>query len=249
MILVDKLPRHVAVVMDGNGRWAESKGLARIEGHRAGIESVKGMVRSCLEKKIDCLSLFAFSSENWSRPAEEVNFLMQLFLDAFNHELQELHHHGISIRFTGNRLPLSERLQQQMQQAEVLTADNRNMILNVAVNYGGKWDLLNATKKIIHALNQGELTLGELDEKTFAQFLDTSDLPEPDLFIRTSGELRISNFFLWQMAYTELYFTEVHWPDFTAVEFEKALQAFSRRQRRYGRLSNARLNHKENEHA
>ncbi|KTD15901.1 isoprenyl transferase [Legionella israelensis] len=247
--MANKLPQHIAIIMDGNGRWAESKGLARIEGHRAGIKTVKEIVRVSLEKRIYCLSLFAFSSENWSRPYEEVSFLMQLFLEVLNHEMEELHHQGVSIRFTGDRSALSDSLQQQMKHAESLTADNQNMILNVAVNYGGKWDLLNAAKKIITAVNNGDLRISELNEEVFARFLDTGDLPEPDLFIRTSGELRISNFFLWQMAYTELYFTEVHWPDFTAAEFEKALQAYSKRQRRYGRLSEVLIDNKENVHA
>ena len=209
-----KIPQHVAIIMDGNGRWAESRGLARIEGHKAGVESVKKMIRCCMTKRIPCLSLFAFSSENWSRPSEEVNFLMELFLESLRKELAELNQHGIRMRFTGDRSLLSPLLQQQMREAELLTANNEQLILNVVVNYGGKWDLVNAAKKITKAVLNGELAIDDINETNFAHYLDTDGLPEPDLFIRTSGELRISNFFLWQLAYTELYFSEVHWSDF-----------------------------------
>ena len=220
--------------MDGNGRWAENRGLARIEGHKAGVESVKKMIRCCLEKKIACLSLFAFSSENWSRPAEEVNFLMELFLEALRNELPELKQNGIRMRFTGDRSLLSALLQEQMQEAEALTQDNQQLILNIVVNYGGKWDIVAAAKKITLAVQKGQLLLDEVNEAVFAQFLDTDGLLEPDLFIRTSGELRISNFFLWQLAYTELYFTEVLWPDFNEQELDKALAAYQQRTRRFG---------------
>ncbi|MBL7479656.1 polyprenyl diphosphate synthase [Legionella bononiensis] len=231
-----KLPQHIAIVMDGNGRWAENRGLARIEGHKAGVETVKKMIRSCLEKKIGCLSLFAFSSENWSRPIAEVNFLMELFVEALRKELAELNQHGIRIRFTGDREPLSPVLQKEMREAELLTRDNQQLILNVVVNYGGKWDIVTAAKKMSRAVMSGQVALDEINESNFAQFLDTDGLPEPDLFIRTSGELRISNFFLWQLAYTELYFTEVHWPDFNIEELELALDSFSKRKRRFGQI-------------
>lgn len=234
--MVQKLPQHVAIVMDGNGRWAESRGLLRIEGHRAGVQTVKNIVRACVEKKIPCLSLFTFSCENWSRPADEVDFLMQLFLEALDKELQELNEHGICVRFTGNRNQLSEKLQQQMLYAETLTAGNNTLILNIAVNYSGKWDILQAVKKISLAVKNGLIPMDEINEAHFSSHLNASGLPEPDLFIRTSGEVRISNFFLWQLAYTELYFTDVHWPAFTVSEFEKALTIFGQRQRRYGQL-------------
>lgn len=237
VVLDHKLPQHIAIVMDGNGRWAESRGLERIEGHKAGVESIKKMIRCCLEKKIVCLSLFAFSSENWSRPIEEVNFLMELFLEALKNELAELNQHGIRMRFTGDRSPLSPILQKQMHEAETLTKDNQQLILNIVVNYGGKWDLVTAAKKMTQAVVNGQLNMDELNETIFAQFLDTDGLPEPDLFIRTSGELRISNFFLWQLAYTELYFTEVHWPDFSEHELGLALASFSKRKRRFGLIS------------
>lgn len=232
-----KIPHHVAIVMDGNGRWAESRGLPRIEGHKAGVESVKKMIRSCMTKKIACLSLFAFSSENWSRPVEEVNFLMELFIESLRKELAELNQHGIRMRFTGDRSLLSPVLQEQMREAELITANNAQLTLNVVVNYGGKWDLVAAAKKLAQAVADGALAVDEIDETRFAQCLDTDGLADPDLFIRTSGELRISNFFLWQLAYTELYFTEVHWPDFGEAELELALASFAKRKRRFGKVS------------
>lgn len=232
----DKIPQHVAIVMDGNGRWAESRNLPRIEGHKAGVESVKKMIRTCMTKKINCLSLFAFSSENWSRPVEEVSFLMELFMESLRKEVAELHEHGIRMRFTGDRSVLSPGLQQQMQEAESVTVNNKQLILNIVVNYGGKWDLVTAAKKITRAVSAGQLALDEINEACFAKYLDTDGLPDPDLFIRTSGELRISNFFLWQLAYTELYFTEVHWPDFGEAGLELALESFGKRKRRFGHV-------------
>lgn len=231
------IPQHVAIIMDGNGRWAEKRSLMRIEGHKAGLESVKAIVQCCLNKKIACLSLFAFSSENWLRPAAEVNFLMQLFLDALKQELPEMHHHGIRLRFTGDRQQLSAPLQEQMLNAEKLTTDNQALILNIVINYGGKWDIVNAAKKIAAAVQAGDLSLSDINEDNFGQNLDTAELPVVDLFIRTSGELRLSNFFLWQLAYTELYFTEVAWPDFKEEAFENALAAYQKRNRRFGRIS------------
>jgi undecaprenyl diphosphate synthase len=242
--LNQKLPQHVAIVMDGNGRWAESRGLPRVEGHRAGIESVKTVVEFCLQHEIRVLSLFAFSSENWSRPENEVDFLMQLFIHALEKEIDELHEHKVQLRFTGDRTQLSPTLQLQMKAAEALTADNERLILNVAVNYSGKWDIVQAAKKIACQVYEGTLLLEDVDEKSFAPCLSPCDLPDPDLFIRTSGEQRISNFFLWQLAYTELYFAEVHWPDFTSQEFENALISFSQRERRYGQTSKQLIENK-----
>lgn len=232
-----KIPQHIAIIMDGNGRWAENRGLPRVEGHKVGVAAVKKIITSCLEKNIPCLSLFAFSSENWSRPIEEVNFLMELFIQSLKKEIEDLHQHGIQMRFTGDRSPLSPLLQEQMLEAEFMTRHNQKFILNIVVNYGGKWDVVNAAKKMAQAVANRELMLDDINEDSFTQFLDTDGLPEPDLFIRTSGELRISNFFLWQLAYTELYFTEVHWPDFTEHEFALALSSFARRKRRFGQVS------------
>jgi undecaprenyl diphosphate synthase len=235
--LDQKLPQHIAIVMDGNGRWAENQGLPRVDGHKAGVESVKRMISCCLEKKINCLSLFAFSSENWTRPSNEVNFLMELFLESLQTELDQLNEHKIQIRFTGDRSLLAPELQMMMKQAEYLTQNNHQLILNVVVNYGGKWDIVSAARRMAEAVVRGDLEVENIDETSFAQFLDTCNLPNPDLFIRTSGELRISNFFLWQLAYTELYFTEVHWPDFSELELNLALASFSKRKRRFGRIS------------
>ncbi|RMX17736.1 isoprenyl transferase [Legionella jordanis] len=235
--MTEILPKHIAIVMDGNGRWALSRGLLRVEGHRAGVEAVKTVIRCCLETGIPILSLFAFSSENWSRPSHEVEFLMQLFIDALGHEVKELHQHGIRLRFTGDRNGLSQKLQEQMQAAEKLTAENNRLTLNVVVNYGGKWDIVQATKTIARQILAGQLKPEDIDESLISNALSTHDLPDPDLFIRTSGEQRISNFFLWQLAYTELHFTDIHWPDFNVEEFRKALDSFSQRERRYGKTS------------
>lgn len=232
-----QLPQHIAVVMDGNGRWAQCRGLPRMEGHRAGIKAVKTIVQCCIEKRIKILSLFAFSSENWLRPEKEVEFLMALFIEALQSELDSLHQHEVRLRFTGDRNQLSHELQLWMQKAQELTAHNNVLTLNIAVNYSGKWDILQAVNKLTRQLAEGVVQEDAITEAHFASLLSTNDLPDPDLLIRTSGELRISNFFLWQLAYTELYFANLHWPDFTADEFEKALLSFRQRERRYGQLS------------
>lgn len=229
-----KLPQHIAIVMDGNGRWAEKQGLPRIEGHRVGVEIVKQTVKSCLDKNIPILSLFAFSSENWARPMAEVEFLMQLFVHAIQQEMRELHERGVHLRFTGDRQDLSQALRQEMDAAEALMGENNKLTLNIVLNYGGKWDIVQAAKTLASRVATGALNIDAINEEMFADCLNTYGLVDPDLFIRTSGEIRISNFFLWQIAYTELYFTEVHWPDFTAEEFEKAIAFFSARRRRYG---------------
>lgn len=223
--------------MDGNGRWAQKRGLLRIKGHSAGVDAVKNVIRGCLAHHIPVLSLFAFSSENWSRPENEVAFLMQLFIEALGREVQELHQHGIKLQFTGDRHALSTTLQEQMKASELLTENNKQLILNIVVNYGGKWDLTQAIKKIALKVKEDDLSIEAINELMVDQSLSTAGLPDPDLLIRTGGEQRISNFFLWQLAYTELYFAEVHWPDFTEDEFKKALANFSTRERRYGKTS------------
>ena len=220
--------------MDGNGRWAEKRGLPRVEGHRLGVEAVNGVVECCVQKKIPVLSLFAFSSENWARPIDEVEFLMQLFVSALARELEKLHSNGVQLRFTGDRSQLSPALLKEMRSSESLTSANTQLTLNIVLNYGGKWDIVQATRTIARLVAAGEIVAEDIDETFFAKALNTHGMPDPDLFIRTSGEKRISNFFLWQLAYTELYFSEVHWPDFSKDEFEKALVAFGCRQRRYG---------------
>ena len=222
--------------MDGNGRWAEKRGLPRFEGHRIGAETVARIVKSCVEKNILVLSLFAFSSENWLRPQQEVDFLMQLVISSLAKEIKELHKHKVVVRFTGDRKQLSQQLCRSIAEAEKLTKNNQGLILNILLNYGGKWDIVQAAKNMAQKIISGSMNIDEITEDTFATFLSTYGLPDPDLFIRTSGEQRISNFFLWQLAYTELYFSKTHWPDFSNDEFEKALACFSKRNRRYGHV-------------
>ncbi len=223
--------------MDGNGRWAANKGLSRSEGHRAGVDVVKTIVKASLENKIKFLSIWAFGQDNWSRPIAEVDFLMQLFIQSLEQEIDELNQNGVKLRFTGDRNRLSQPLQAGMQLAESMTMHNRVLTLNVVINYGGKWDIVQATKQIAAQVATGKLTIEDIDENLFSVFLQTHDLPDPDLFIRTSGEQRISNFLLWQLAYTEMYFSAVCWPDFTIDEFNKALDNFANRERRFGRTS------------
>lgn len=223
--------------MDGNGRWAKDKGLPRTDGHRAGVDAIKPILRACVEKKIPVLSVWAFSQDNWSRPASEVEYLLNLFVNSLDKELDELHHSGIKLRFLGDRSNLSEILCKAMRAAEDLTAKNTATTLNVVINYTGRWDLTEAAKKIAEDVRQGVLNSTDITEELISSKLSTSIYPDPDLFIRTSGEKRISNFFLWQLAYTELYFTNTSWPDFTVDEFEKALINFSSRERRFGKIS------------
>lgn len=223
--------------MDGNGRWAEGRGLPRFEGHKAGLETVKTIVRCCIEKNVPVLSLFAFSSENWGRPEAEVEFLMQLFMQALAQELPELQKNGVALRFVGCRAALSVGLQQEMEQAERQTSANKALLLNVVINYGGRWDITQAVKALTRQVAAGHLSSDDIDESLLANYLGTHGLPDPDLFIRTGGEQRISNFFLWQLAYTELYFTPVFWPDFNENEFDKAIASFGERERRFGKVS------------
>lgn len=223
--------------MDGNGRWAERRGLPRSDGHCAGVDVITTVVRACVEKQVPVLSVWAFGSENWARPEAEVSFLMQLFVQALTREINELHQNGVRLRFSGNRSQLLPLLQEEMGAAETLTVNNSQLTLNVVINYGGKWDLVQATKALASQVLDGRLSIDEIDEGRLAKQLNTGELPDPDLFIRTGGEQRLSNFFLWQLAYTELYFSDVYWPDFTINEFERALEWFQQRERRYGRTS------------
>lgn len=230
--------------MDGNGRWAESRGMPRVEGHREGVNVVKMTVRACLDKKIAVLSLFAFGNDNWSRPIEEVEFLMQLFIVVIEREIKELCDQGVRMQFIGDRSRLSKTLQDQMASAEALTVNNQKLHLNIAMNYSGKWDILHATKILMARVEEGTISPSELSEAIFESYLSTAGLPAPDLFIRTSGEQRLSNFFLWQLAFSEFYFTDLKWPEFTVDEFASALMAYSRRERRYG-LTSKQLTEKE----
>ena len=204
------------------------------------------MDKACIEKNINVLSVWAFGSENWGRPEQEVNFLMNLFVEALTREINELHNNGVRMRFTGNREQLASMLREQMQYAETLTRNNQRLILNVVINYGGKWDIVQAAKALVNQVMEGQLTVDQIDESVFEKQLSMSELPCPDLFIRTGGELRISNFFLWQLAYTELFFSDVFWPDFSVEELDKALTWFSSRERRYGKTSR-QLNRVESE--
>lgn len=223
--------------MDGNGRWAEQRGLSRSEGHQAGAEVVKHIVQACMDKKISILSVWAFGRDNWARPPSEVDFLMQLLLTLLNNELEEMHKLGVRLIFTGSRQELNTTLQQAIMNAETYTASNTSLTLNIVFNYGGKWDIIQSVKAISQQVLSGKITIEDIDESLFASFLNTRHLPDPDLFIRTSGEQRISDFFLWQLSYTELYFSDVCWPDFTVAEFTHALKFFAERERRFGKTS------------
>jgi undecaprenyl diphosphate synthase len=236
---LDAVPRHVAIIMDGNGRWAKSRFLPRVAGHRRGVEAVRETVKACIERGVEHLTLFAFSSENWRRPPEEVTFLMQMFLRALEQEVDKLHANGIRVRVIGDLAPFDPRITELARQAEALTAGNQRLNLTVAANYGGRWDLLQAMNKCIAArvAREGTLVPRAISEAELTPHLSMSHAPEPDLFIRTGGEQRISNFLLWQLAYTELYFTDCLWPDFDGKAFNEAIASFQQRERRFGRTS------------
>ncbi len=227
-------PRHVAIIMDGNNRWARQRGLPGIAGHKAGVDAVRAVVETCARNNIEVLTLFAFSSENWRRPPDEVSALMRLFLIALRREVRKLHRNNIRLRIIGDRSRFSTILQEHMALAEELTRHNTKMTLVVAVNYGGQWDITQATRKLAQRVAQGELSPDQITEETIQAEISLGDLPLPDLCIRTAGEQRISNFLLWQFAYTEFYFTDVFWPDFKHEEMKKALEAYSGRKRRFG---------------
>lgn len=230
------LPKHIAIVMDGNGRWAKKRGLPRIAGHKVGVESVRVIVKACAEKKIDVLTLFAFSTENWQRPPDEVGYLMeQLFVKALESEIKELHKSNVQFRVIGETKCLAEKLQQKIHMAEKLTANNSGLKLIVALSYSGRWDIVEAARQLGTEIERGELASQDITIEKFHAKICLHDLSEPDLFIRTSGEQRISNFMLWQLAYTELYFTEVLWPDFREAEFAEALAVYGQRTRRFGK--------------
>ncbi len=230
-----RLPRHIAIIMDGNGRWAKQRLLPRYAGHKVGIETVRRVIRLCAEHHIEVLTLFAFSSENWRRPQQEVSFLMDLFITALQQEVNNLHKNQVRLRIIGAREAFPQKLQTLITEAEALTAMNSGLTLIIAANYGGHWDIIQATKNLAEQVKAGQLQLQEINETLFRTQLCLADLPEPDLFIRTGGEQRISNFLLWQLAYTEMYFTDTLWPDFNKDHFIQALKSFAQRQRRFGR--------------
>jgi undecaprenyl diphosphate synthase len=228
------LPKHIAIVMDGNGRWAEARGEPRTAGHRAGIEPVRQVIRECVQLGVSALTLFAFSSENWRRPETEVATLMGLFMEALDREVEELHANRVRLRVIGNRQRLAVRLQQRIAEAEAKTAGNDGLCLQVAVSYGGRWDVVEAAKRLAARAASGALRANDIDEELFAAELQLADLPDPDLFIRTGGDHRVSNFLLWNIAYAELYFTDLLWPDFDATELQRAIEDFTGRERRFG---------------
>jgi undecaprenyl diphosphate synthase len=228
------LPRHIAITMDGNGRWAAARGLTRSAGHRAGLTPVRMCIEECARRGVEALTLFAFSSENWGRPAEEVGSLMGLFLEALDREIAELHAKGVRVRFVGERRNLSVRLQARIAAAEEHTAGNGALRLQVAVSYGGRWDIIQATQKLARECSSGALRPEDISESRFAAQLALAGLPEADLLIRTGGEYRVSNFLLWDLAYAELYFSPRLWPDFAVADLEDALAFFASRERRFG---------------
>jgi len=220
--------------MDGNGRWARKRFLPRIAGHKRGVETVREMVKQCVKLNVGFLTLFAFSSENWRRPPEEVSFLMGLFMDALEREVVKLHQNNIKLVMIGDRSPFDAKLVEKIEASERLTAGNTGLVLTIAANYGGRWDILQAVNKMQAALPEAA---GKYQEENLQPYLSMSYAPEPDLFIRTGGEMRISNFLLWQLAYTELYFTDTLWPDFNEDAFSLAIQSYEKRERRFGRTS------------
>lgn len=228
------IPKHIAIIMDGNGRWAKNRYMPRIAGHRQGVETVRGVIKSCMERNISYLTLFAFSSENWRRPVDEVTSLMQLFLGALEQEITKLHENGIRFKVIGDLSKFDPKIIEFIQIGEQLTAKNTQLTFTIAANYGGRWDIMQAMRKMMAQLTSLPFNF---DEKNLAQYLSMSYAPEPDLFIRTGGECRISNFLLWQLAYTELYFTNTLWPDFNEHELELAIQSYQKRERRFGRTS------------
>jgi undecaprenyl diphosphate synthase len=227
------VPRHIAIIMDGNGRWAKRRLMPRVAGHRKGVEALRGVIRACAERGVSHLTVFAFSSENWRRPQEEVTLLMELFMRALENEVARLHENEIRFRVIGDLSGFSERIQALIRDAEALTCNNTRLTFTVAANYGGRWDIVQAVKKLMATGTAAE----DVNEAALAQQLSMAEVPEPDLFIRTGGEQRISNFLLWQLAYAELYFTDALWPDFDSAALDEAIASYRNRERRFGRTS------------
>jgi len=228
------LPRHVAIIMDGNGRWAKAQGVPRASGHRAGLKPTRMSIQECARRGIEALTLFAFSSENWNRPADEVSSLMNLFVDSLDREIDELHANRVRVRFIGDRKQLAVRLQARIAAAEERTGRNDGLQLQIAMSYGGRWDIVQAAQELARQCSSGSIRPAEIDETRFAANMQLAGVPEVDLMIRTGGEQRISNFLLWHAAYAELFFSQMLWPEFNVAELEAALNFFSRRERRFG---------------
>jgi undecaprenyl diphosphate synthase len=236
----DRLPRHIAIIMDGNGRWAQKRGLPRTFGHRAGVEALRDIVKAASNLGIGVLTTYAFSTENWKRPSEEVNLLMSLFSEYLDNEIAELHERAIRVRFIGKIDELADSLQNKIDYAQKLTANNKGMVLNIAVNYGSRAEIVNAVQIIARKIANHELAVSEVSEKTIDNYLYTAGLPDPDLLIRPSGDQRISNYLLWQLAYTELWFTPVNWPDFKPDHLVEAIVNYQQRERRFGGLKQSK---------
>jgi undecaprenyl diphosphate synthase len=229
------VPRHVAIVMDGNGRWAKARHRPRSFGHNAGRKAVREVIEACMREGVQALTLFAFSSENWHRPQDEVGALMDLFVRALDREVEELHGHGVRLRFVGELDAFDEPLRRRMQASMTRTEGNHKLAVNIAVNYGGRWDIVRAARRAAEAVAKGDLRVDQIDESRLDQWTSLAALPPLDLFIRTGGEYRLSNFLLWQAAYAELYFTDTLWPDFDQTCLRRAIEDYARRERRYGR--------------
>jgi len=230
----ENIPQHVAIIMDGNGRWAQNRGKSRVAGHKAGVESVRSSVSTARKLGVKALTLFAFSSENWQRPEKEVNVLMDLFMFVLTREVKRLHKNDIRFKVIGDVSRFSNKLRKQITAAQELTEKNTGMLLSVAANYGGRWDITNAAKQLAVKVKDGSLSVDDIDEASLDRFTTLADVPDLDLLIRTGGDFRISNFLLWQAAYAEFYFSEVLWPDFNEDEFTKAVNSFDKRERRFG---------------
>ena len=229
------LPQHIAVVMDGNGRWANKRHLPRVAGHKAGVNATRKIVENCAKKNIKALTIFAFSSENWNRPKAEVSSIMALFVSTISAEVKKLHKKNVCVKFIGDRSMFAGKLQNSINESEELTKHNKGLRLNIAANYGGRGDIVNACKSLINEIQSSKITIQEVNEELLDSFISLNDVPAPDLFIRTGGEQRISNFLIWQLAYTELYFIDTLWPDFSDEDFDTALSWFAGRQRRFGK--------------
>jgi len=232
-----QVPKHIAIIMDGNGRWVKSRHQSRFMGHRAGVKSVEKIVKHCVKCEVEVLSLFAFSSENWRRPTKEVSLLMELFAVALKQQTKRIHKNNTRLRVIGDISKFSKSLQKQIEEAQTITENNTGLTINVAANYGGRWDITRSVKQLAERVMEGSLKLEDITEQQITQGLITADLPEPDLFIRTGGEQRVSNFMLWQMAYTEFYFTDTLWPDFDEQVLDTAIASFNQRERRFGKTS------------
>ena len=230
-----KTPQHIAIIMDGNGRWAQAQGKTRVAGHKAGVDSVRAVVKGARKAQVKALTLFAFSSENWQRPEKEVSMLMDLFLYVLTKEVKRLHKNNIRFKVVGDLSRFSEKLQKNIKKSEELTVNNTGLILSIAANYGGRWDIANAAKQLASQVQSNEISLEDINEESLHEHTCLAELPALDLLIRTGGDFRISNFLLWQAAYAELYFTETLWPDFNEKEFEKAIDVFDQRERRFGK--------------